>query len=83
MRGASSEIEKWEQTVAQAGGTTELDVVPGIQALSSKVLTYTAFSSAEYEKGDQIFHLQIRIVSLIVELLYTPSFWIPGYRYAR
>lgn len=81
VRGASSEIEKWEQTVAQAGGTTELDVVPGIQALSSKVLTYTAFSSAEYEKGNQIFHLQIRIVSLVVELLYSSSFWIPGYRF--
>ena len=80
MKGAASEIQKWEQMVDQAGGKLELDVVPDIHEISGKIITYTAFSSAEFEKGKQIYELQAQIATYTVEAYGSAMFWIPGIR---
>ncbi|KAI7724660.1 hypothetical protein M8C21_006394 [Ambrosia artemisiifolia] len=70
-------IEKWEKLVS-LNGSCELDVWPHIQAVTSDVISRTAFGSS-YEEGIQIFELLKEQGVLAMETL--NSFYIPGSRF--
>ncbi|KAG0625421.1 hypothetical protein M758_2G053800 [Ceratodon purpureus] len=78
--GTTTEIHKWEQTVAQAGGSAEIDVEPDLQKMSGRMLSLTAFG-IDFDKGEQIRELQAEIARDVFLTIRNPAYWIiPGYR---
>ncbi|KAL8246789.1 hypothetical protein R6Q59_008005 [Mikania micrantha] len=73
----SEMIKKWEKMISSKG-SCELDVWPYIQALTSDVISRTAFGSS-YEEGIQIFELLREQSVLAMEAL--QSVYIPGSRF--
>ena len=69
-------VSKWEQLVSEKE-SCELDVWPELQALTSDVISRTAFGS-NYEEGQKIFELQKEQAELI--LLAAQSPYVPGWR---
>jgi cytokinin trans-hydroxylase len=80
MNAAGSEIKEWEKMVVEAGGTYEMDVEPQVHTITGKVITYTAFTSAEFERANQIYQLQAQIATGTMKALRSLAFWIPGSR---
>ncbi|KAL9994785.1 putative 11-oxo-beta-amyrin 30-oxidase [Helianthus debilis subsp. tardiflorus] len=70
-------IGKWENFVS-SNGSSELDVWPHLQALTSDVISRTAFGSS-YEEGIHIFELIREQTVLVMEAL--QSLYIPGSRF--
>ncbi|XP_027170441.1 cytochrome P450 CYP72A219-like [Coffea eugenioides] len=70
-------VSKWEQLISEKG-SCELDVWPELQALTSDVISRTAFGS-NYEEGQKIFELQKEQAELI--LLAARSPYVPGWRF--
>ncbi|XP_076907361.1 cytochrome P450 CYP72A219-like isoform X2 [Bidens hawaiensis] len=73
----SEMIGKWEKMISP-NGSCELDVWPYLQALTSDVISRTAFGSS-YEEGIRIFELIREQTVLTMESL--QSVYIPGYRF--
>lgn len=69
-------IEKWESMVGPEG-SSEIDIWPEFQGLSSDVISHTAFGSS-YNEGKRIFQLQSEQAELV--LLSLRSIYIPGFR---
>ncbi|CAI9272124.1 unnamed protein product [Lactuca saligna] len=74
---SSEMLGKWEKLVSSKG-SCELDIWPDLQALTSDVISRTAFGS-NYEEGLQIFEL-IREQSVLVQEA-VMSVYIPGSRF--
>lgn len=72
----SEMISAWENMVSTQG-FCELDVWPFLQALSSDVISRTAFGS-NYEEGRRIFQLQTEQAEHTIKAL--NSIYIPGWR---
>ena len=73
-------IKQWEQTVAQGGGSAEIDVQPNIHKISGRILSYTAFGG-DFEKGEQIYALQSEVTNQLFRSFRNPLTWIiPNYR---
>ncbi|KAI3722962.1 hypothetical protein L2E82_34210 [Cichorium intybus] len=70
-------LEKWEKLVTSKG-SCELDIWPDLQALTSDVISRTAFGSS-YEEGLQIFELIKEQSALVQEAVM--SVYIPGSRF--
>ncbi|KAK1421475.1 hypothetical protein QVD17_23834 [Tagetes erecta] len=70
-------LGKWEKLISSTGAC-ELDVWPHLQALTSDVISRTAFGSS-YEEGFHIFELLTKQSVLVMELL--RSLYIPGSRF--
>ncbi|KAL4577853.1 hypothetical protein LXL04_013967 [Taraxacum kok-saghyz] len=70
-------LGKWDKLVS-AKGSYELDIWPDLQALTSDVISRTAFGS-NYEEGLQIFELIREQGGLVQEAL--TSLYIPGFRF--
>ncbi|MFS7955337.1 putative 11-oxo-beta-amyrin 30-oxidase [Helianthus anomalus] len=70
-------IGKWENFVS-SNGSSELDVWPHLQALTSDVISRTSFGSS-YEEGIHIFELITEQSELAMESL--QSLYIPGSRF--
>ncbi|KAG0601785.1 hypothetical protein M758_11G139500 [Ceratodon purpureus] len=77
---AASEIHKWEQMVAQAGGSLDYDVETAVHTISGKVISYTAFGYDSYETGKQLYELQNQYLEVLYAACRGLTFWIPGYR---
>ncbi|KAK1410571.1 hypothetical protein QVD17_37108 [Tagetes erecta] len=73
----SEMLKKWE-TLVSSNGSCELDVWPHLQALTSDVISRTAFGSS-YEEGVHIFELIREQSVLAMDTL--QSIYIPGYRF--
>ncbi|KAI3798740.1 hypothetical protein L1987_34018 [Smallanthus sonchifolius] len=73
----SEMIENWEKMIS-SNGSCELDVWPHLQALSSDVISRTAFGSS-YIQGIRIFELIREQSVLAMEAL--QSLYIPGSRF--
>ncbi|KAL4577850.1 hypothetical protein LXL04_013964 [Taraxacum kok-saghyz] len=73
----SKMLDKWEKLVSSKG-SSEVDVWPDLQALTSDVISRTAFGS-NYEEGIQIFELLKEQSLLTMEAL--QSLYIPGFRF--
>lgn len=69
-----SKLEK----IIPSDGWCEVDVWPYLQAMSSDVISRTAFGS-NYEEGRKIFELQKEQGGLLLQALQTS--YIPGWRY--
>ncbi|KAM7503198.1 hypothetical protein LguiB_002102 [Lonicera macranthoides] len=74
----SEMIEKWEERVLEKGSSSELDVWPYLQTLTSDVISRTAFGSS-YEEGRRIFELQTEQAKLVMQAGQTV--YIPGSRF--
>ncbi|XP_031477983.1 cytochrome P450 CYP72A219-like [Nymphaea colorata] len=70
-------IKRWENA-ASAQGSCELNVWEELQALTSDVISRTAFGSS-YEEGKQIFNTQKEQMKLLLDAV--TSIFIPGLRY--
>jgi len=80
VEGTAAEIHKWEQAVAQAGGSAEIDMEPDIHKLSGRVLSMTAFGG-EYETGVQVYQIQTQLAGMYFSMFKQLGFWlIPRYR---
>ncbi|KAI3704427.1 hypothetical protein L1987_74647 [Smallanthus sonchifolius] len=73
----SKMLSKWEKLVSSKGAC-ELDVWPHLRALSSDVISRTAFGSS-YEEGIRIFELLTEQGVLVMKAL--QSLYIPGSRF--
>ncbi|KAK2982613.1 hypothetical protein RJ640_024673 [Escallonia rubra] len=73
----SEMVEKWEGLVFEKG-SSELDVWPYLQTLSSDAISRTAFGSS-YEEGRRIFELQTEQAELVIQA--ARSLYIPGSRF--
>lgn len=69
-------LGKWEKLVSSKG-SCEIDIWPDLQALTSDVISRTAFGS-NYEEGIKIFELIKEQGVLTMEAL--QSLYIPGSR---
>lgn len=72
----SEMVNKWEMLVSEKG-STELDVQPHLESLTSGVISRTAFGSS-YEDGSKIFRLQKEQAELTIQVL--QSVYVPGLR---
>ncbi|CAA2987643.1 cytochrome P450 CYP72A219-like isoform X2 [Olea europaea subsp. europaea] len=70
-------LRKWEKIVPSER-SSELDVWPYLQTLTSDAISRTAFGS-NYEEGRKIFELQTEQIELITQA--RNSFIIPGWRF--
>jgi len=83
VEGSGVEIHKWEQIVAQAGGSAEIDVEPNVHKLLGQVLSLAAFGG-EYEIGVQVYKMQVELATKFMSLFKEVGFWlIPHYRYTH
>ncbi|KAG0557612.1 hypothetical protein KC19_11G143800 [Ceratodon purpureus] len=80
VNAAASEIHKWEQMVAHAGGSLDYGVETDVHSISGKVISYTAFGSDSHETGKQHYELQIQYLEVLYAACRGLTFWIPGYR---
>ncbi|KAG0557613.1 hypothetical protein KC19_11G143900 [Ceratodon purpureus] len=80
VNAAASEIHKWEQMVAQAGGSLDYGVETDVHAISGKVISYTAFGYDSYETGKQLYGLQTQYLEVLYAACRELTFWFPGYR---
>jgi len=81
VEGTGTEIRSWEQRVAQAGGTAEIDVDPDLHRISGRILSLTAFGG-DFEKGEQVYQLQTLIAKEVFRVIRdVKSMLIPLYRY--
>ncbi|KAL5699141.1 hypothetical protein ACHQM5_030082 [Ranunculus cassubicifolius] len=71
-------VAKWESLVSNE--PCEVDVWPYLQNLTADVISRTAFGSS-YEEGRRIFELQTEMADTILQLVRTPTFFIPGFRF--
>jgi len=69
-------ISKWEKMLS-SDGSSEMDVWPFLQNLTSDVISRTAFGSS-YEEGRRIFQLLKEQSELIVQIMLKA--YIPGWR---
>ena len=83
VKAATLDIEAWEHKVAEAGGSLDFDVEADVHTISGRILSYTAFGNDSFEKGQEIYHLQMQYAQLLIEAFQRPTFWIPGYRCVR
>ncbi|KAJ9563441.1 hypothetical protein OSB04_008601 [Centaurea solstitialis] len=74
----SEMMGKWQKLLASCESSCELDVFPHLQALTSDVISRTAFGSS-YEEGRRIFELQKEMVSLLLPMIL--SVYIPSSRF--
>lgn len=80
VEGTATEIRKWEQTVAQAGGLAEIDVEPDVHTISGRVLSLTAFGG-DFETGERIYKLQKKLANELLKIGYDVKYClIPFYR---
>ncbi|XP_044473502.1 cytochrome P450 72A397-like isoform X2 [Mangifera indica] len=70
-------VKKWQNSIPEKD-SYELDVWPDIKALTSDVISRTAFGSS-YEDGRKIFELITQQVNLLKQVFYT--YHIPGWRF--
>ena len=80
VKASAVELKAWEHRVAEAGGSLEFDVDADIHTISGRVLSYTAFGYDSFEKGQQIYNLQIQYAQVLIAAYQRPTFWIPGFR---
>jgi hypothetical protein len=83
VKAATLDLEAWERRVAEAGGSLDFDVEADVHTISGRVLSCTAFGNDSFEKGQEIYHLQMQYAQLLFEAYQQPTNWIPGYRYVR
>ncbi|KAH6780685.1 cytochrome P450 [Perilla frutescens var. hirtella] len=69
-------LSKWDKMIV--GNEGEVDVWPYLQAMTSDVISRTAFGSC-YEEGRKIFQLQKEQAHNIIEA--TRAMYIPGWRF--
>lgn len=80
VEGTQTEMHKWEQMVAQGGGSAEIDMEPDVHKISGRILSLTAFSG-DYERGVTVYELQKEIASEYYKMIRSIGFWlIPRYR---
>ncbi|ESW21370.1 hypothetical protein PHAVU_005G065000 [Phaseolus vulgaris] len=70
-------ISKWEEMLS-LDGSSEMDVWPFLQNLTSEAISRTAFGSS-YEEGRRIFQLLKEQSELTAQLVY--KVYIPGWRF--
>ncbi|KAF7822558.1 Secologanin synthase [Senna tora] len=70
-------VSKWEKTLS-SDGSSELDVWPFLQNLSSDVISRTSFGSS-YEEGRRIFELLREQATLAMKVILKA--YIPGWRF--
>ena len=69
-------LAKWEKLV-QTEESSEIDVFPYLQTLTSDAISRTAFGS-NYEEGRKIFELQTEQIRHMAHIF--RSVYIPGWR---
>jgi hypothetical protein len=81
VEGTATEIRKWEETVAQAGGSAEIDIDSDVHKISGRVLSLTAFGSgSDSEKGFQVYEIQRELAQEYFKMVRSPGYWlIPRY----
>lgn len=70
-------VNEWEALIP-VEGSSELDIWPYLQKLTSDVISRTAFGSS-YEEGRRIFQLQKEQTQHVAKAI--TSIYIPGWRY--
>lgn len=71
-------VSEWEDIVVSSEGSSEIDVWPYLQRLTSDVISRTAFGS-NYEEGKAIFELQKEQSQYFIKVV--TSVYMPGWRY--
>jgi hypothetical protein len=72
----SSMLENWQEMMAQADSHgKEIDVHNEFRALTTDIISHTAFSSS-YNEGKEVFELQRELQEMVVEA--ERSIFIPG-----
>lgn len=80
VNGAATEIQKWENMVADGGGEAEIDVAPDLHKISGRIISRTAFGD-DFKIGEQIFRLQTLVAQQLMKTLRSKAYWlVPGYR---
>ncbi|KAG0586563.1 hypothetical protein KC19_2G100300 [Ceratodon purpureus] len=80
VEGTTTEIQKWEQVVAQAGGSAEIDIEDDLLKMNGRMFSHTAFG-IDFNKGEQIRELMTDISKEVFINIRNPLYWIiPGYR---
>ena len=80
MDGTQTEINKWEQMVAQGGGSAEIEMEADVHKISGRILSLTLFSG-DFKRGVQIYELQTELAEEFIKMTRTIGFWlIPRYR---
>ncbi|XP_049414333.1 cytochrome P450 CYP72A219-like isoform X1 [Solanum stenotomum] len=74
----SEMVSQWEEAVSMKESSTELDIWPYLQRLTSDVISRTAFGS-NYEEGRKIFELQKEQAKHVIEV--SRTLYIPGWRF--
>jgi len=76
----TTEIQKWEQVVARAGGSAEIDVEVDVHTISGRVLSLTAFG-VEFETGNLVYKAQTELARELMKTMNDVRYWlIPFYR---
>ena len=73
----SEMVSQWEEAVSMKESSTELDIWPYLQRLTSDVISHTAFGS-NYEEGRKIFELQKEQAEHVIAV--SRTLYIPGWR---